>query len=185
MTSEERLFDLFDDLEGQAEALYAAEREAELADRSRAAYAEVTLSSRLMASVGARVALDVVGVGLLSGELRRVATGWCALAGDRDEWLVPVDSIAVAHGLSSRAVPEIAWPAVARLGLGSALRRLADEAAPCVVVTRAGARHEAVLRRVGSDFVEAEPVTDGAERPMVVLALSSVGAIQRRTDRTG
>ena len=52
MVWDERLFDLLDDLEGQAEALYAAERDAELADRSRAEYASVTLESRLMASTG-------------------------------------------------------------------------------------------------------------------------------------
>jgi hypothetical protein len=181
VTSEERLSDVFDDLEGQAEALYAAELEAEVTDRSRAAYAEVTLSGRLMASVGARVALEATGAGLLRGELRRVATGWCLLAADNDEWLVPFGSIVVAYGLSPRSVPEVAWPAVARLGLASPLRRLADDAAPCVVVTRAGARHEVVLRRVGADFVEADTVSD--HRRSLVLTVASVGAIQCRADR--
>jgi hypothetical protein len=183
VTSEERLFDVLDDLEGQAEALYAVEREAELADRARAAYAEVTLASRLMASAGAHVAIDVAGVGPLSGELRRVATGWCALAGDCDEWLVPLGSVVAAHGLSDRSSPEAAWPAVARLGLGSALRRLADEAAPCLVVTHDGARHEVVLRRVGADFVEAEAVADDRRRS--VLALARIAAIRRRVDGRG
>src|SRR6185436_16834930 len=65
---DERLFDLLDDLEGQAEALYAAERDAELADRSRAEYAGVTLAGRLMASVGRDVLLDVDGTGPVRGE---------------------------------------------------------------------------------------------------------------------
>ena len=45
---------------------------------------------------------------------------------------------------------------MSRLGLGSALRRLADDATRCLVVTRAGGRHEVELVRVGNDFVEAE-----------------------------
>jgi hypothetical protein len=185
VSSEERLFDLFDDLESQAEALYAAEREAELADRSRAAYAEVTFAGRLMASVGGGVALEVKGAGLLRGELRRVATGWCLVEGASGEWVVPIASVEAAHGLSERSVPEVAWPAVARLGLGSALRRLADEAVPCVVVSCSGARHEVVLRRVGADFVEADRVAhDHADGRRLVLALASVGAVQRRGDRS-
>ena len=79
---DERLFDLLDDLEGQAEALYAAERDAELADRSRAEYAGVTLAGRLMASVGRDVLLDLDGTGPVRGELRRVGTGWCLVSGD-------------------------------------------------------------------------------------------------------
>ena len=124
---DERLFDLLDDLEGQAEAMYAAERDAELADRSRAEYAGVTLAGRLMASVGRDVLLDVEGTGPVRGELRRVGTGWCLVSGEAGDWLLTVDAIVAAEGVSDRAVPEVAWSSVARLGLGSALRRLADE----------------------------------------------------------
>ena len=54
MAWEEELFAVLDDLEQQAEALYDAEREVDLADRSRAEYQQVTLASRLMATVGSR-----------------------------------------------------------------------------------------------------------------------------------
>ena len=110
---DERLFDLLDDLEGQAEALYAAERDAELADRSRAEYAAVTLASRLMASVGrdGRL-LDVDGRRRRSaGELRRVGTGWCLVSGDAGDWLVRSGAIVAVEGVSDRAVPEVAWSA--------------------------------------------------------------------------
>ena len=50
MAWEEELFAYLDDLEGQAGALYAAERAPELADRSRAEYQSVTLATRLMAA---------------------------------------------------------------------------------------------------------------------------------------
>ena len=116
MSWDDRLFDLLDDLEGQAEALYAVERDAELADRSRAEYAAVTLTARLMASLGRRLSIDVAGVGMVSGELRRVGTGWCLVAGDAADWLVPVDAASSIEGLSERAVPEVAWSPLSRLG---------------------------------------------------------------------
>ena len=178
MVWDERLFDLLDDLEGQAEALYAAERDAELADRSRAEYASVTLESRLMASTGRQVTLDVAGAGRVSGELRRVGSGWCLVTGEGRDCLVPTDAVESAHGLSERALPEVAWSPVAKLGLGSALRRLADEGLPCVLVTRSGARHDVVLLRIGRDFVEAE--ADGDQPRRMVLATAAIGVVQSR-----
>ena len=100
------------------------------------------------------------------------------VSGDAGDWLVPLGAIVAAQGVSDRAVPEVAWSAVSRLGLGSALRRLADEGAACVVATRGGARHEVVLTRVGRDFVEAETVADPAQR--LLVALASIGAVQSR-----
>jgi hypothetical protein len=175
---DEGLFDLFDELEGQAEALYAAERDAELADRSRAEYAAVTLASRLMASVGLELAVDVAGVGTVRGQLRRVGAGWCLVAGDTGDWLLPLQAVVSVAGASTRALPEVAWPAVSRLGLGSALRRLADEGRPCSMTTLGGVRHEVRLIRVGRDFVEAEPV--GEEPRAVLIALSAVGVVHSR-----
>ena len=90
----------------------------------------------------------------------------------------PLGAILVAQGVSDRAVPEVAWSALSKLGLGSALRRLADEGAACVVATRGGARHEVVLTRVGKDFVEAETVAEPAQR--LLVALASIGAVQSR-----
>src|SRR5688500_12953761 len=81
MAWDDELFEVLDDLEQQAEAAYDAERGAELADRSRSAYQEVTFASRLMASVGSDIAVDVLAVGAVRGTLERVGTGWCLLAG--------------------------------------------------------------------------------------------------------
>jgi hypothetical protein len=154
MSWEEDLFALFDDLEGQAEALYDADRGPELADRSRAEYRQVTLASRLMASVGQPVGLAVRGVGTVSGTLERVATGWCLVRGPAQDWLVTLAAIGAVTGASDRAVPEVAWTPVARLGLGSALRRLADAGEPCALHCVDGTRIDGPLRRVGADFVE-------------------------------
>ena len=176
MTWEEQLFSVLDDLEQQAEALYDAQRDVDLADRSRSEYAQVTLASRLMASVDTDLVVEVRGVGRISGSLQRVGTGWCLLHGARQDWIVRTDAISAVHGASSRSVPEVAWSPVTRLGLGSALRRLADAGERCLVHLVDGARHEVVLTRVGNDFVEG---TDERGRTRLV-SFSGLSAVQSR-----
>ncbi len=61
-----------------------------------------------------------------------------------------LDAVVAVHGASERSVPEVAWSPIARLGLGSALRRLADAGERCVLHLVDGTMHEAVLRRVGA-----------------------------------
>lgn len=177
MSWEEQLFSLFDDLEGQAAAAYARDREAELADRSRAEYAQVTLAARLMASVGREVVVDVRGVGPLAGTLDRVATGWLLLDAAGSDWVVRQQAVGSIAGAAERAVPEVAWPAVAKLGLGSALRRLSESGERCLLHRVDGVRHEGVLRRVGADFVE---VLTGEPARVVLVAYASVAAVQNR-----
>jgi hypothetical protein len=173
---EEQLFSVLDDLEQQAEALYDAERDLDLADRSRSEYAQVTLASRLMASVDSDVILELRGVGRISGTLQRLGTGWCLLHGAGLDWIVRSGAITVVHEASPRSVPEVAWSPVTRLGLGSALRRLADTGEPCLVHLVDGGRHDVVLTRVGEDFVEG--ATTGG-RP-VLVAFSGLAAVQSR-----
>ena len=176
MPWEEELFALLDDLEQQADALYDVERAAELADRSRAAYREVTLASRLMASVGTDVRLEVAGAGPIAGVLERVADGWCLLNGVAQDWVVCLPAVTAVYGASERSVPEPAWSPTARLSLGSALRRLADAGERCVLRLRAGTTYDAVLRRVGADFVEAT-VGEGRQ---VLVAFDGLAAVQSR-----
>ena len=134
---EEDLFALFDDLEQQAEALFDGERAPELADRSRAEYQQVTLASRLMASVADDVTLDVRGVGPVAGRLDRVATGWCLVGTvPGQDWVVALARSPRVRGASERSVPEVAWSPLTRLALGSALRRLADSGERCVLHLR-------------------------------------------------
>ena len=176
MSWEERLFAVLDDLEQQAEALYDAERAAELADRSRAEYGAVTFGSRLMAWVGDDVALTVTGVGRLFGALQRLGTGWLLLHGAGGDWVVHLDAIASAAGVSPRSVPEVAWSPLTRLGLGSALRRLADVGEPCLVHVRDGSRLEGRVLRVGADFAEVEV----APRRVELVAFAAIAAVQSR-----
>lgn len=154
MDWEEQLAALFDDLEQQAEAVYDTAREIDLADRSRAEYAAVSLASRLMASLDAEVTLGLRGVGRVTGRVARVGDGWLWLQAPSHQWIVRSAAIGAVRGASPRSVPEVAWSPVTRLGLGSPLRRLADSGEACVVHLLDAERFEGVLWRVGSDFAE-------------------------------
>ncbi|MFA6574883.1 MAG: hypothetical protein WCS84_05630 [Nocardioides sp.] len=174
MAWEDDVFALLDDLEQQAEALYDAERAPELADRSRSAYQQVTLASRLMASLEQDVVLEVLGVGAVPGTLSRTAAEWCLVRGQGQDWLVRLAAVASVTGASERALPEVAWSPVSRLGLGSPLRRLAESGERCVVRSLDGHDHEGVVSRVGQDFVE---LTGPGGRTMLV-AFTALAAVQ-------
>ena len=177
MAWEEELFALLDDLEQQAEALYDAERGYELADRSRSEYQQVTLASRLMASVGGDVVLDVRGVGVVNGVLERVGTGWCLVSGSGQDWIVALTAVLAVRGASERSSPEVAWSPVTRLGLGSALRRLAEAGERCVLHLEDGRLLDGVVRRVGADFVE---VTVGEDGRTMLVPYAGLAAVQSR-----
>ncbi len=176
MRWDEQLFALFDDLEGQAVARYQLERDAELGDRSRAEYHQVSLESRLVASLGGRLGLEVEGVGRIDGELRRLGAGWCLLSGHAQDWIVRTACIHVVHGASDRSVAEVAWSPLHRLGVGSALRRLAESGVRCVVRLVDGNHHEAVVRRVGADFVEISSAAD----VLLLIPYRAISAVQSR-----
>jgi hypothetical protein len=174
---EDELFAYLDDLEQQAAALYDAERAIDLADRERAEYQQVTLASRLMASVDADVVLELAGVGTVSGRLERVADGWLVVSGAGQDWVVRTAAVVAAHGLSDRSVPEVAWPVVARLRIGSALRRLSDGQVACSLHLVDGRRHDGVVRRVGADFCELRVGDPGR---LVLVAFEQLAAVQSR-----
>ena len=150
------LGDLFEDLEQQAEGLRLAERDAEIADRSTAEYAEVTFAARIHASTSHDVRLLVRGVGAVDGTLLRAGLDWClvgSVAPNR-KWVIRLPAVQSAAGLSERAVSEAARPAVTRLGLGSVLRRVAESRRSVVLTHLDGRQTQGSLLRVGADFVE-------------------------------
>lgn len=176
MDWDERLFAFLDDLEQQAQALYDADRASELADRARSEYASVTFVSRLMASVDRDVVLDVRGVGPVSGRLQRVGPDWCLVHGAAQDWVVRLAAAKSFEGASDRSLPEVAWSPVSRLGLGSALRRLADTRSDCRLHCVDGTVWDTHLTRVGSDFVEAQV----GEGRVLLLAWEALSAVQSR-----
>ena len=95
---EEELFGYLDDLEGQAAGLYDAQRAPELEDRGRAEYQQVTLASRLVASLDRELTLDLHGVGAVTGQLVRVGTGWCLMRGPGQDWVVRLDAVGAVQG---------------------------------------------------------------------------------------
>lgn len=180
MRWEEQVFALFDDLEQQAAVAFERERAAEVADRARAEYRQVTLASRLMASLEAEVVLDVRGPGAVAGRLRRVGDGWCLVETPRSDWVVRTETVELVRGASERSRPESAWSVVHRLGLGSALRRLSEAGERCVLHAVSGARTEGVLLRVGADFVEVgrgEPVR-GRTPEVALVPFAGLAAVQ-------
>lgn len=174
---EDDLFALFDDLEGQAGALAAVERGAEHADRSRAEYQTVTLASRLMASAGTELILVVAGVGTLAGTVDRVAADWLLLSAGQHDWVISMDAVTTVEQASVRSIPEVAWSPLTRLGLGSALRRIAEAGERCLLHLRDGSRHEGTLRRIGADFCE---LVEGDDRRMILVPFAALAAAQSR-----
>ena len=166
---------LFEDLEQQAAGMHLAERDAELADRARGEYAAVTFASRVHASLGREVALTLADGQTVEGTITQAGVDWCSVVppGRRGVWLVRLATVSAAHGLSSRAVPEAARPASARLGFGSALHRLAGDSAEVLLHLVPGAALRVRVVRIGSDFAEVEPV---GEPPQAVL-LVPFGAV--------
>lgn len=182
MSWEHELFALFDDLEAQAAAAWEADREAELADRARTEYASVTLASRLMASRGRTVAIELPHVGRLEGRLDRVGESWCLLNDRAQDWIVPLRSVVGVRGASPRSVPEVAWSPVDRLGLRAALRRLSDARARCLLHLGDGSRHEAYVERVGADFLECRTAGEAAGDGLLLVPYDALVAVQSRED---
>ena len=174
MTWEEQLFAYFDDLEQQAEGVFGLERDLEVAERAAAEYAAVTAASRLMASVGGEVALQVQGLGHVGGCLRRVADGWCLVQSPAQTWIVRQGAVMSIRGASPRSVPEAAWPVAGKLGFGSALRRLADAGETCRIVLLDGTRFDARVVRVGRDFVE---LLQGDSREPALVRFEAIAAV--------
>lgn len=182
MSWEHELFALLDDLEGQAAAAWEVDREAELADRARSEYGAITLASRLMASRGETVSLDLPHVGRIEGRLGRVGESWVLLSGQGQDWIVPLRWVTGVRGASARSVPEVAWSPVDRLGLRAALRRVADAGARCLVHLADGTSHRVYVERVGADFLECRTRADPAGADLLLVPYDAVVAVQRRED---
>jgi len=155
MPAEDSLDRLLDDLEGQAEGLYLADRAAEVAELGIAQYAEVGLVGRWQASVERSLRVVTTDGWDVSGRLLRAGADWVVLAnGDAGAWVVHLRFVATVTGLADRPVPAEARPLSARLSLGSVLRRLADGEGPVGLRLVGGRVLHGTLTRVGADFVE-------------------------------
>ncbi len=181
MRWERSVLALIDDLEQQAEGLHLVERDLEVADRTRAEYARVTLASRLHALAGRPVRLRLLGGIALAGTVTRTGLDWLLVEDDvARAWIVRHAAVAVLQGASARAVPHDALGVLRRLPLRAVLRRLADEDTDCLLHLVDGSRVEGRLLRLGEDFVELRLAGDLTAEGYDVVPLAGVAAVQGR-----
>lgn len=175
MTWETRLFDLFDDLEQQAEGLSLTSRDAEVADLGRAEYAAVDLVSRLHASLGRTISLDTAS-GHFRGRLARVGAGWGLVVTETGETVFSLLAVRRFRGLDARSHPEQVRSVVTKVGLGSVLRAIAEEGVPAAVDDVGGAVRRGRITRVGADFLEIDDHEGGGG----VIPFTAVVTVRRR-----
>ncbi len=175
---------LFDDFEAQLARQDRRELEVEVAERSRAEQATVSLAERLLAHDGAPLRLGI-GTGTVVGRVVEAAPQWLVVDDGRDELLVPTAAVGSVSGLGrASALPP--GQVLRRLGLGHALRALARDRAP-VTVTSAVGVFTGTVDRVAADHLDlAEHPLDEARRgPAVrsVVALAFDGLLTVRARR--
>lgn len=183
-----RWSNLFDDLEGRGDALERAEREMEVADRTRAEVGQVMMLNRLRFNVGSRVSLRLVSAVGVVGTLERVGADWLLLS-TPNEVVVPMAAVSSVANLPWAAVsPEGVTVVSSRLTFASALRAIAVDRARVTVMLVDGSTVSGTPDRVGGDFVDiAVHHLDEAPRAAAVTMRSTVAyrAITRVTRESG
>ena len=148
---------LFADLEAQMHAANAPDEE--VAGLVRAEVGRTELADRLRGQLGAAVALQLADGQWLRGTVVEAAPQWLLLAESEGaqhpggpEALVPLTALDRVSGLT-RAVAAPAGEVERRLGLGAALRGLARDRAPVVLLLRSGPL-PGTVDRVGADHLD-------------------------------
>ncbi|UQX89690.1 hypothetical protein M6D93_06730 [Jatrophihabitans telluris] len=179
---------LFDDLEAQAIDLFAAERSAEVADRTRGEFGRVQLSDRLRPALGSAVRLRCVGAQAVNGHIRRVGAEWVLIdEGFGREALVLLTGVLTVSGLGRlSSSPGSAGVVESRLGLRHVLRALIRDRSGVQLALVDGTIAGGTLDRLGRDFVElaAHPAGEARRGPAVreVLLVPLSGLVLVRRD---
>jgi hypothetical protein len=176
---------LFADLEGMAAGEWLRERDAEIAERTRAELGRVRLVDRLRAvadraSAGnhADVTVRMLAAGTLRGEIARVTDDWFLLVTPSYEWVVAIDAVLGLSGMPPAArTPESQSAVSAGLGWAAAWRVLARDRTSVHVVRRDGETVAGVPGRVGHDFVELSD-DDGMGRAVEVVPHFAIAAVR-------
>jgi hypothetical protein len=156
---------LFDDLEAQLSAAEAGELAAEVSDRSRREVARLHVADRVRLAHGAELTVGLGAAGVVNGRVMRSGPQWWLLAGTGGDQLVCTSAVSWVTGLPALAGDPDAVPAVhARLGLPHALRGIARDRSPVVLVLRDGATVTGTIDRVGADFVDLAEHAPGEAR---------------------
>jgi hypothetical protein len=184
--------DLFADLEQQWEALAEGERQAEIAERTRAERAQLTLLDRLRGSEDQGVRVRTRGGQDVQGRLCRVGADFVLVVLARRECVLPLHALSAVTGLGDASVPAGAAGAVrARLGLGSVLRRIAADRSQVSLVAADSAVLNGTLQRVGADFVEmavhqpGDALEAARSRRLTLVPFAALEMVSRDTAGSG
>lgn len=164
---------LFEDLEGQFLAEERRDRDAEVADRTRAERARIELAERYAASRGRTLTVGIVTGESVEGELTDLGADWLLLR-DRagHDLVIATAAIVAVSGLARTSNPAVT---ARRFAMGYALRALARDRAPVVVTDRSGGRVSGTVDAVGRDWFEiSEHPVDEVRRPGQVRARRTI-----------
>lgn len=143
--------DYLDDLSADFAAKLRAQRQVEATELSAADAAEVTLSGRLLASVGTTVEIQLINGESLRGEVADAAANWLILRLLRMDILIRYPAIEVVSSLG----PAPRWPTLveARIPGTVKLREFAATRREIQFTTR-NQTLKGRIERVGADFVD-------------------------------
>lgn len=171
----------FEDLEGQLDSEWEAERAALETESARLRLSRIPLRSRLVAlsEQGAAVSLDLSDGTTLAGRLRAVGADWLAIAGDgslRALWLVPIAKISAAGMphvdlLDSARQADAGGALRQRMTFGFVARDFARKRVPVTIQVAGGRLLSGTIDRAGADHLD--------------LALHDAGAPRRAGDVLG
>lgn len=176
---------LFEDLAAQQAALELRERDAEIAEHTRAELGQVDLVGRLGAACGRRIRVGVRGAGQLEGALGRVGADWILLhvpGAAGGELFVPTAALTSVEGLPHRSEPD---PAVPRPGLRQALRTLSRDRSRVRVHDVTGEHRTGTVDAVLLDHLDLarhaddEPRRSSAVRGRVSVPFAALALVRR------
>lgn len=152
-----------------------AERDIEVADRTRAEIGRTTLLNRLRCHEEELVSLRLLGGTALNGVLERVGVDWLLLAGPPDV-VVPMTAVGAVVNLPLDSVSPSGVESVSsRLTFSSAMRGLATDRARVTVLLTDQSVVSGTPDRVGRDYVDiAVHHDDLAPRAAAVMMRSTV-----------
>ena len=167
---------LFNDMESQLAEADRLALETEVSERARAEMVALPLEHRLRATVGCRIAVNLLCGESVHGELTYAGADALVVDDGRHQVLIPYAAAARYVGLGRYAVAENS-PVRRSLGLAHSLRGLARDRAELSVTISGGTGGvtlAGVIDRVGRDYLDLATVIPGEARRTQSVAEVSV-----------